>query len=141
MKEKALANKERERNLWSKPPDDVAFGSNMQDFDMINSKTEELSERIVTDKEEDPQMMNDLFKKFCNSSTIHGTYFWVESRSAMSKVMWGIIVFLGIASATLIIRSSFNSWDEHPVVTSVWQIPIEEVEFPAITICPLDDTK
>ena len=43
--------------------------------------------------------------------------------------------------ATWIIKNSFAAWEEHPVVTSVMQKSIEEINFPAITICPLDDTR
>ena len=50
-------------------------------------------------------------------------------------------VMLGIFLATWIIKNSFSAWEEHPVVTSVMQKSIEEINFPAITICPLDDTR
>lgn len=106
----------------------------------------------------------ELFAKFCSSSTIHGTYFWIASSSALSRffffrrmslfmnivlpfflliirIMWGIIVAMGIVTATLIIKNSFNAWKEHPVVTSVMQKSIETIHFPAITICPLHDTR
>ena len=45
-----------------------------------------------------------LFYKFCASSTIHGTYFWAESKSTTARVVWGVIVALGITSATVIIN-------------------------------------
>lgn len=85
--------------------------------------------------------IQELFVKFCSSSTIHGTYFWIASSSPLIRIIWGVIVMLGILTATLVIKHSFNAWNEHPVVTSVMQKSIEEVHFPAITICPLDDTR
>ena len=107
--------------------------------------------RNITDKEESPgdedkdknksTSLQDLFAKFCSSSTIHGTYFWNAARSPMARIAWGAIVLLGIISATWIINSSFKAWQEHPVITSVMQKSIEEIYFPAITICPLDDTR
>lgn len=87
------------------------------------------------------ERMAELFQKFCSSSTIHGTYFWTESKSRLAKLAWGLIVFLGIISATFIINSSFKGWKDNPVITSVAQKSIEEISFPAITICPMDDTR
>ena len=83
----------------------------------------------------------DLFTKFCSSSTIHGTYFWSEAKTPIARLVWGVIVLMGIFSATFIINSSFKAWQDHPVVTSVMQKSIEEIEFPAITLCPMDDTR
>jgi hypothetical protein len=100
----------------------------------------------ITEFEEDiaaasKNQFEELFVKFCSSSTIHGTYFWIASSSPFSRISWAIIVMLGIVSATWIINSSFNAWKEHPVITSVMQKSIEEIHFPAITVCPLDDTR
>ena len=83
----------------------------------------------------------ELFSKFCSSSTIHGTYFCIASSTILARILWGIIVCLGIVSAAWIINSSFAAWQEHPVITSVQQSSIEIVPFPAITICPLDHTR
>ncbi len=52
-------------------------------------------------------VMQELFAKFCSSSTIHGTYFWIASSSPLSRIGWGIIVIMGIISATWIINSKF----------------------------------
>ena len=85
--------------------------------------------------------MKELFQKFCSTSSIHGTYFWYESRSISSKVIWALIVLVGMTLAALFIYKHNLSWQAHPVVTSVKQIPIGEVHFPAITICPRDHTR
>ncbi|XP_059093651.1 uncharacterized protein LOC131888743 [Tigriopus californicus] len=82
-----------------------------------------------------------MFAKFCESSTIHGTYFWGESRSTLGKSFWVLIVLFGVISAALIINNSFIAWKDNPVITSVTQIPIEQVPFPSVTICPIGDTR
>lgn len=126
-------------------------GSNKRQF-FTDSRTEFLDheqpdkenihEENGSDLDEDAKSMNfqDLFKDFCSSSTIHGTYFWGSAKSQLSRLIWGFIVGFGIVSATLIIRSSFQAWKDNPVITAVMQIPIEKVNFPAITICPMDDS-
>ena len=95
----------------------------------------------VDDEKDSNNDMNLMFEKFCASSTIHGTYFWSESRSPLAKAVWMAIVAIGIASATYIIRSSFKGWEDNPVITSVMQKSIEEIPFLAITICPLGNTR
>ena len=37
-----------------------------------------------------------LFETFCNSSTVHGTFFWNESTTSIGKSVWILIVLLGI---------------------------------------------
>ena len=98
---------------------------------------------IFQEREVTPQTVSigELFKKFCSTSSIHGTYFWYESRSWSSKIIWGLIVLVGMTLAALFIYKHNLSWQAHPVVTSVKQIPIGEVHFPAITICPRDHTR
>lgn len=85
--------------------------------------------------------VGELFHRFCSTSTIHGTYFWGESRSIIGRCVWYFIVTMGIACSSYFIYKHNLSWQKQPVVTSVKQIAIEEVHFPAITICPLDHTR
>ncbi|XP_071747853.1 uncharacterized protein [Lepeophtheirus salmonis] len=82
-----------------------------------------------------------VFKKFCESSTIHGTYFWTENTNNFWRFFWVGVVITGIVSSGFIINNSFKAWQETPVVTSVAQLAIEEIPFPSITICPLDNNR
>ena len=45
-----------------------------------------------------------------------------------------------VSSAVFILRTNV-SWDQAPIVTSVQQISIEEIDFPSITICPRDQSR
>ncbi len=37
----------------------------------------------------------ELFRQFCRSSTLHGTYFWAEARTAVGKLLWVFVVVMG----------------------------------------------
>ena len=37
-----------------------------------------------------------VFQKFCSSSTVHGTYFWSEAKNPLGKLVWVIIVVVGV---------------------------------------------
>ena len=102
-----------------------------------------------------------LLRRFCESSTIHGTFFWSESATIWGKIIWVAIVVIGISGSGWIIDNSFKvktnlsknskeqhlkflyfkAWADAPVITSVEQILIEQVPFPAITVCPLENTR
>ncbi len=82
-----------------------------------------------------------MFEKLANSITIHGVYFWDESKTFLGKFLWFMIVFTGIVGAAVVIYDSYKYWGEHPVLTTVKQIPVETGYFPSITICPLDGTE
>lgn len=47
------------------------------------------------DDDEEDLDYKQMFRKFANSSTVHGTYFWGESRSIVGKIVWIGIVILG----------------------------------------------
>jgi hypothetical protein len=83
----------------------------------------------------------ELWDKLRNSITIHGVYFIGESRTIIGKILWAIIVSFGIFGASVIMYDSYKFWGDHPVKTTITQIPIETVNFPSITICPLDGTE
>ena len=83
----------------------------------------------------------ELFSKFCNNSTIHGIYFCNASITGIhGRIIWGIIVCVAIIVSAWSIDNSFARWQEHPVITKVEQESIEVIPFPAITICPSDET-
>ena len=44
---------------------------------------------------------------------------------------------MGLILAVIGIDECVKGWEQNPVVTSVWQVPIESIPFPSITICPI----
>ncbi len=36
-----------------------------------------------------------IFRQFCMSSTLHGTYFWAEARTVLGKALWVVVVGIG----------------------------------------------
>ena len=78
----------------------------------------------------------DIFKEFLESSTIHGLVYISTSKTTVQKTIWSIIVVIAFGSALKLIGNSYVEWDVDPVSTSVSTHPIEELDFPNITICP-----
>ncbi len=85
--------------------------------------------------------VRELFERLCSAITIHGVYYWDESKTWWGKLIWFGIVVVGIIGAAIVIYDSYKIWGEHPVLTTVKQIPVETGNFPSITICPMDGTE
>ena len=80
-----------------------------------------------------------MFKLFLESSTIHGLAY-IASTKKLIRLFWVFVVLAGFSGAGLLIYQSFQSWAENPVVTSIETLPIEEVRFPKVTVCPPKNT-
>ena len=59
------------------------------------------------------------------------------SKSLLSRFFWLLIIIIGLILAVIGIDECVKGWEQNPVVTAVWQVPIESIPFPSITICPV----
>ena len=82
-----------------------------------------------------------LWKDFCHNSTIHGTYFLSSLKPCYMRIGWAILLLAGWTYAIHNCFEQHAGWVSNPVVTSVQQIPIDKIPFPAITICPLQHSR
>ena len=77
-------------------------------------------------------------QQYAENTTIHGIgYIFGSGISAVERVLWILIVSLGIFGAVFLSVTAYQNWQETPVLTTVATTghPIEKVQFPAITIC------
>lgn len=82
--------------------------------------------------------------EYTSTSVIHGvSYTTPDGRMAVERVIWVILVSLAFAFAAHEVRILYEHWQENPVLTvlDTVTLPIEDVEFPAITICPQGSSK
>ena len=77
-----------------------------------------------------------LFQTFSTASTLHGVYYLGSSQRWYSRFLWLFIVVVGLIFSIICIEECFRGWQQNPVVTAVWQVPIQAIPFPSITICP-----
>ena len=75
-------------------------------------------------------------QKFLESSTIHGLAYISISKSVFAKTIWFIFVVIGFLTAGYIIFRNFTSFLQAPIVTSLETLPISDLTFPEVTICP-----
>ena len=81
----------------------------------------------------------DNVKQFLESSTIHGLAYIATTRRHV-RVFWVCAVIAGFSSAFMIILQSFENWSENPVTTTLETLPISDITFPKVTVCPPANT-
>ena len=74
-------------------------------------------------------------KQFFELSTIHGLYH-ISSVRKWSRLFWIFVVFLGFSGAGYLIYLSFDNWHQSPISTTIETLPISQIRFPNVTICP-----
>ena len=79
-------------------------------------------------------------KLFLETSTIHGMTF-IPITKKYVRLFWILVIFGGFTGAAVIIRISFQAWDESPIKTTIETLPMDSSPgFPKITVCPPRNT-
>ena len=74
-------------------------------------------------------------KEFLDTSTIHG-FSWISGTKRFARLSWILIVIGGFSGAGYLIYSSFHNWEQSPISTTVETLPISQITFPNVTVCP-----
>ena len=74
-------------------------------------------------------------KEFLECSTIHGLYYIAGNRQLV-RLLWICVVIAGFTGSFILIHQSFSSWSDSPISTTIETLPISELEFPNVTVCP-----
>ena len=83
--------------------------------------------------------MMEKLNTFLESSTIHGLSYIAAGRKYV-RLFWILVVIGGFSGAGVIIYQSFQSWADSPVKTTIETLPITEITFPKVTVCPPKNT-
>ena len=78
-------------------------------------------------------------KDFLQSSNIHGLVYLSTTRRLV-RLLWLCVVITGFTGAGVLIYQSFSSWAVSPVSTTIETLPITELNFPNVTVCPPRNT-
>ena len=78
-------------------------------------------------------------RTFLESSTIHGLAY-ISISQKYARLFWILVVLTGFIGASLLIKESFDTWSESPVKTTIETLPISEIKFPKVIVCPPKNT-
>lgn len=53
------------------------------------------SPTMASSKRNKDEHYRDIFRQFCESSTVHGTFFWHAADTVFAKAMWVVVVLAG----------------------------------------------
>ena len=76
---------------------------------------------------------------FLESSTIHGLSHISTTRKFV-RIFWIWVVLSGFIAAAILIYHSVQNWAQSPVKTTISTLPITDLRFPKVTVCPPKDT-
>ena len=82
----------------------------------------------------------DILKEFLESSTIHGLSYISTSRSKRAKSVWFFCILVSFSIAIFLIGKTTKEIEDDPFSTAITTHPIDELDFPLITICPPEGT-
>ena len=83
-------------------------------------------------------------KQYALSSSAHGlSYIAEDGRLLIERILWIFVTTLAISFTTFQTTHLYIQWKDDPVITSLDTVAlsIEEIEFPAVTICPQGSVK
>ncbi|XP_037296672.1 pickpocket protein 28-like [Manduca sexta] len=84
-------------------------------------------------------ILGEQFEDFTKNTSLHGLRFITEREATIVEKMFWLILFLVSMGVCLYqIRNVWIKWDSSPVIVSINErlVPVSEVPFPSITICP-----
>ena len=81
----------------------------------------------------------ETIKHFLESSTIHGLSYISETRKLV-RIFWILVVAGGFSGAAYLIHRSFKDWSDNPISTTIVSLPIKNITYPKVTVCPPKNT-
>ena len=84
------------------------------------------------------QAMNEI-RTYLESTTVHGLTY-ISTTQKYARLFWILTVISGFFGAGYLIKESFDGWEESPVKTTIETLPISEIRFPKVTVCPPKNT-
>lgn len=85
------------------------------------------------------QAIWELFSDYSNGSTIHGLRYLGEKRRHWSeRIWWAVACLLSLVICGHLIQATWQKWDQFPVLVTFAEksTHINQIPFPAVTICP-----
>ena len=83
--------------------------------------------------------LSNTAKEYCSESSIHGIpYLGNFEHSTFARICWLLFVSIALAATSYQVWKIWSEADANPIITTLATIsyPIENIDFPAVTLCP-----
>ena len=104
----------------------------IEEFQMETSAGEPQTNKTDADRRRNPST---LVNEFASYTTLHGFHFVLESFSLVRRILWAILLLLGLGLLMMQCQSGYQKLTEHDSLTVKEQQRGKTVLFPAVTIC------
>ena len=84
------------------------------------------------------QPSTDMWQEFADSTTLHGLHYVSMKRHFLVRIIWLILLLASGSYYIFTVYRAFNKYYQHPVNTVLSRTYPDEMDFPAVTICPLN---
>ena len=98
---------------------------------------------LATEKQQEKKSFGkktyETTKNFAKATSIHGcSYIAHERNSGVERILWIVVVALALVLTAYQVITLYQQWQDEPVITTLETVaePIENIKFPAVTICP-----
>ena len=81
-------------------------------------------------------------EQYLENTTVHGFAYLQRKNSLISKLFWFLIIITFFTFAAYLIYQAFEDWSENQTITTISSIatPIQESQFPTVTVCQNPET-
>ena len=79
------------------------------------------------------------FKQFLETASINGLNH-ISSTRGCTRLFWITLLAMGFVVSSVLIWESFVTWADNPVRTTTRTLPMKEIRFPKLTVCPPKNT-
>ena len=98
-------------------------------------KKEANSDSEDIDEEEEIPTTYELWQDFLHSLTLHGFRFIFEDGPKIRRIIWLVILILAVFMLLLQSKKSIQKYFDRPITTTVQVEFLDEIIFPAVSIC------
>ena len=78
----------------------------------------------------------ETISNYLQETSIHGCFYLQNGRNLAEKLIWSLIIILGLTFSSVMIHKTIQEANDSPILTNIDTIEVSEIPFPAITIGP-----
>ena len=80
-----------------------------------------------------------MWREFVNNTTLHGIRYVFMKRHVLIRLIWLVLLLASGGYYIFTVYRAFNKYYDRPINTVVSKKHVKEMNFPAVTICPLNE--
>ena len=100
--------------------------------------TSEFSQKSSRVSDNNGQTTTEVWREFVDSTTLHGIRYVFMKRHILIRLVWMIVLLTSGGYYIFTVYRAFAKYYNRPVNTVLSRKHLKEMDFPAVTICPLN---